>query len=196
MKKNNMYNKEKVKNATEMLLEGFGLDHPNDPNCKETPQRVAKMYEVLVGGYDIDPKIYLKTFPATSDDMVTLTNVPFYSFCSHHLLPFIGKLHIAYIPDGKVVGISKLVRFARIYAKRLNLQEDLTQNIANVLFEELGAKGVIVRVEASHMCMVIRGVRSQGATMVTTAKRGTFKNDQNLLNEFNLACKNEGSFSY
>lgn len=195
IKNKKMYNKEKVEKATELLLEGLGLDL-NDPNIKETPTRVGKMYEVILGGYDIDPKEYLKMFPSTSKDMVTLTNVPFYSFCSHHLLPFVGKLHIAYIPRDKVVGISKLVRFARIFAKRLNLQEDMTQNIADVLMEELNAEGVIVRVEASHMCMVIRGVRAQGSVMVTTAKRGVFEKDSNLLNEFNLAVRDHGTFSY
>jgi len=154
------------------------------------------MYEVLLGGYEIDPKSYLKMFETTSKDMVTLTNIPFYSFCSHHLLPFVGKLHIAYIPDGQVVGISKLVRFARIYAKRLNLQENLTQNIADVLYKELGAKGAIVRMESQHFCMTIRGVRTSGASMVTTAKRGVFETDSNLLNEFNLAIRDKGSFSY
>lgn len=191
-----MYNKQLVKESVEKLLEGLGLDWQNDLNCKETPERVSKMYEVLLGGYDLDPKSYLKTFPTTSKDLVTLTNIPFYSFCSHHLLPFVGKLHIAYLPQGQVVGISKLVRFARIYAKRLNLQETLTQNIADVLMAELNAKGVIVRIESQHFCMVIRGVRSQGATMVTTAKRGLFETDPTLLNEFNLAVRDTGSFSY
>ena len=185
----------KVKEATRMFLEGVGVNL-EDPNCKETPERVAKMYEVLLGGYDMKAEEYLKLFPASSHDMVTLTNIPFYSFCSHHLLPFVGRLHIAYIPDGSVVGISKLVRFARIYAKRLNLQEDLTQNIADVLYKELGAKGVVVRIESQHFCMVIRGVRSQGATMITTARRGEFVDDSKLLDEFNSAIRDKGSFSY
>ena len=111
----------------------------------------------LLNGYDEDPSKHLKTFPASSDDMVTLTNVPFFSYCSHHIIPFVGKLHIAYIPNKKVAGISKLVRFARVYSKRLNLQEDMTQNIADELMKQLKAKGVIVRVEASHFCMVFKG---------------------------------------
>jgi GTP cyclohydrolase I len=191
-----MFNKEKMKQATEVFLEAIGNDYKNDPNTRETPERVAKMYEILLGGYEIDPKTYLKTFPAKSDDMVTLTNIPFYSFCSHHLLPFIGKLHIAYIPDGKVVGISKLVRFSRIFAKRLNLQEDLTQNISDILEKELNAQGVMVKMEATHFCMTLRGVRAPSAVMVTTARRGLFRTDPSLQNEFNLAIKNQGVFSY
>lgn len=180
-----------------LFLEAIGKDKWfEDENLKDTPERVAKMYDVLLGGYNIDPVSYLKTFPAKSDDMVTLTNVPLYSFCSHHLLPFIGKIHIAYIPNGKVVGISKLIRFARVYAKRLNLQEDMTQDIADVLMEQLDAKGVMVKVEAQHTCMTIRGVRAQGAVMVTTAKRGLFKMESNLINEFNLAIRDNGVFNY
>ena len=181
--------------ATKMFIEALGLDL-SDPNLKETPERVAKMYEILLGGYEANPTDYLKTFPAKSDDMVTLTNIPLYSFCSHHLLPFVGKIHIAYIPGEKVVGISKLVRFARIYAKRLNLQEDMTQNIADTLMDFLGAKGVMVKVEATHMCMVIRGVRSHSAVMVTSAKRGQFKTDPALQAEFNNSIKNAGVYAY
>ena len=188
------YNHDKIKKATELFLEGIGLEL--DDNTKETPERVAKMWEVLVGGYDKNPIEYLKTFPTVSGDMVTLTNVPFYSFCSHHLLPFIGKLHIAYIPNGQVVGISKLVRFARIYAKRLNLQEDLTQHIADALMTHLGARGVIVRVESSHFCMVLRGVRSHGSSMVTTAKRGLFAQDPALQAEFQNSITTEGTYGY
>lgn len=189
------YDRAKVEEATKMFLEGVGVDL-NDPNCTETPARVSKMYEILLGGYEIDPKSHLKTFPAESEDMVTLTNIPFYSFCSHHLLPFVGKLHIAYIPNGKVVGISKLVRFARIYAKRLNLQENLTQNIADVLLKELNAQGVIVRIVSQHFCMTLRGVRTPEASMVTTAKRGLFNENPSLVHEFNDAIQDKGSFSY
>lgn len=190
-----MYNQEKMRQATQLFLEAIGEDLEG-ANVKETPDRVAKMYGILLGGYEMDPKEYLKTFPAKSDDMVTLTNVPLYSFCSHHLLPFIGKIHVAYIPNGKVVGISKLIRFARVYAKRLNLQEDMTQDIADVLMEQLNAKGVIVKIEAQHSCMTIRGVRAQGAVMVTTAKRGLFKEDSSLINDFHLAVRDSGVFNY
>lgn len=190
------FDRSTVKDSVEVFLEGLGIDYQNDDNTRETPERVAKMWEVLAGGYEIDPTEYLKTFPARSHDMVTLTNIPFYSFCSHHLLPFVGKLHIAYIPNESVVGISKLVRFARIFAKRLNLQEDLTQDIADVLMKHLDAKGVMVKIEASHFCMVLRGVRSQGSAMVTTAKRGDFAEDPSLVAEFQNALRQEGTFSY
>jgi GTP cyclohydrolase I len=189
-----MYNKEKMKKSIGIFLDAIG--HPIDENTKETPERCAKMWKILLGGYDIDPSQYLKTFPAKSDDMVTLTNIPFYSFCSHHLVPFIGKLHIAYIPNDKVVGISKLVRFARVHARRLQLQEDLTQDIADELMTHLNAKGVIVRIEASHLCTIIRGIRSHGAVMVTNAKRGIFKEDVSLVSEFNDATKIDSAFSY
>lgn len=191
----NKYNQDKVKKSVELFLEGIG-EEISGPNVIETPDRVAKMWGILLGGYDKDPKDCLKTFPTTSSDMVTLTNVPFYSLCSHHLLPFVGKIHFAYLPDGKVVGISKLIRFARICAKRLNLQEDLTQNIADLLMEYLGARGVIVRIEASHFCMTFRGVRSQGAVMVTTAKRGLFNEKSELVTEFNLALRDTNNFAY
>lgn len=185
-----MYNKDLMIEATKLFLQAIGHpDWENDPNTKGSPERVAKMWEILLGGYNDDPKKYLKFFPAKSDDMVTLTNVSFFSHCSHHFQPFIGKLHIAYIPNGKVVGLSKLVRFARIYAKRLNLQEDLTQNIADVLMEQLEAKGVVVRIEATHFCTALRGIRTPGSVMVTTAKRGVFREDSNLLNEFNTSIK-------
>lgn len=190
------YDFDKVKKSVELFLEGLGIDFKNDLNSKETPERVAKMWQILAGGYNIDPVEILKTFPSNSSDMVTLTNIPFYSFCSHHLLPFIGKLHIAYIPQGKVVGISKLVRFARVYAKRLNLQEDLTQDIANVLMTQLNAGGVMVKMEASHFCMTLRGVRSQGAVMVTTAKRGSFILDGKLQEEFQNSLRDSGTFNY
>lgn len=191
-----MYNKEGMKKAIERFLEALGDDFANNPNTKDTPERVSKMYEILLGGDDCNPDEYLTLFPAKSNDMVVLANIPFYSFCSHHLLPFIGKLHIAYLPDKEVVGISKLVRFARVYAKQLNLQEDLTQNIADALVKYLKPKGVMVKLEASHMCMVLRGVRAHGSKMITVAKRGVFEEDRSLQEDFYNSITEDTTWSY
>jgi GTP cyclohydrolase I len=190
------YNKDAMCDATERFLEALGIDWEQDSNTKDTPERVATMYKILLGGYDKNPVDYLVMFPAKSNDMVTLTNVPLYTFCSHHLVPAVGKIHIAYVPDKKVVGISKLVRFTRIFAKRLNLQEDLTQDIADCLMKCMKPKGVMVKIELSHFCMIIRGVRSQGSVMVTTAKRGVFNKKPELVREFQDSIKNEGVFPY
>ena len=182
--------------ATEEFLEALGINWKKDFNTKDTPRRVSEMYEILLGGYDKNPEEYLVTFPAKSDDMVVLTNVPLYTFCSHHLVPAVGKIHIAYVPNKKVVGISKLVRFARVFAKRLNLQEDMTQDIADCLMKYVKPKGVMVKVEMQHLCMIIRGVRSQGSVMATTAKRGIFNKKPGLVQEFQSSIKEEGVFSY
>lgn len=190
------YNKEKMYKSTEMFLEALGVDWKKDPNLKDTPKRCSDMWEILLGGYDKDPREYLKMFPAKSDDMVTLTNVPIYTFCAHHLILAFGKIHIGYVPNKKIVGVSKLVRFARVYAKRLNLQENLTQDIADALMKHIKPKGVIVKIELSHTCMIIRGVRSQGAVMSTEAKRGIFNQQPKLVEEFHSSLKYEGVFSY
>lgn len=190
------YNKEQMKSAIKGFLYALGIDWKNNPNTKDTPRRVSEMYEILLGGYDLDPREYLVMFPAKSDDMVVLTNVPFYTFCSHHLLPALGKLHIGYVPDKKVIGISKLVRFARVFAKRLCLQEDLTQDIADCLMKYLKPKGAIVKIELSHFCMVLRGIRAHGSVMVTTAKRGVFKKDKHLQDDFFNSLRESTTYNY
>jgi GTP cyclohydrolase IA len=193
-----MYNSNKMVEATKLFLEAIG--HPNwqnDPNTQETPTRVAKMYEVMLGGYEKDPKEYLKVFPSKSQDMVLVKNIPVVSYCSHHLAPFYGTMAIAYVPKGQLVGLSKLVRFARVHLKRLQLQEDLTMSIADTLVEVLKPLGVMVHIEAMHTCMTIRGVRSQGATTVTSAARGIFKEDAKTRAEFMDAIKtNSNVFKY
>lgn len=182
----NMYDKQKVIKSVELFLEGIG--HPaDDPNTKGTPERVAAMWEILLGGYQIDPNDYIKTFPSKSTTSVYVVNTQFYSFCAHHLLQFEGKIHVGYKPNGKVIGISKLVRIPRLFAKRLNLQEDLTQNIADCLETVLDTSDVIVRIESSHSCMTIRGVRSPEAVTVTTVKKGRYNSDKDTLDEFNNA---------
>lgn len=189
------YNYEKVKQSVEMFLDGIG--HPKDDlNITDTPDRVAKMWKILLGGYDIDLSEEVTAFPSNSTTSVCVVNTQFYSFCAHHLLPFEGKIHIGYIPNGKVIGLSKLVRLPRIFAKRLNLQEDLTQNIANLLQEKLGTDSVIVRIESSHSCMTHRGVRSPEAITVTTVATGTYMVKSYELDEFNDAVKIKTVRSY
>ena len=169
--------KQKIRNAVVQLLDGIG--HPkDDPNITETPDRVAKMFIDIMNGYKEDPTKHLKLFPSENRDMVIVRNVPFYSYCAHHLQPFYGKLTIGYIPDGKVLGLSKLVRVSRVFAKRLQLQEDLTKQIAEFLWKNLNCKGVAVNIKSQHMCMVVRGVRSYGAETVTTKFEGIFNGDQ------------------
>ena len=187
------YNALKMQKATAMFLDALGdKNWRKDENTKETPLRVAKMYGILLGGNDIDNESHVKVFQSTASDMVTLSNVPFYSFCAHHLLPFVGKLHIAYIPNGKVLGVSKLVRIARTHAKKLQLQEDLTNDIADDLDSLLQPLGVAVQVQSSHSCMTLRGVRSHGAFMTTTSLRGLMKDDLAARTEFLQAIQAKG----
>lgn len=179
-------NKELIEHGVKCILEGIGDNMARD-GLIDTPKRVAKMYEDILNGYDEGEDIneLARIFEERTDDMVTVTNVPFYSFCEHHLLPFIGKLHIAYLPSGdRILGISKLVRIARIYAKRPQVQERLTREIADALESLVPNKGVAVRIEAEHMCMSIRGVRTPGAKTITTRLTGLFKEDEKARFEF------------
>lgn len=186
------FDPDKVEKAVRMLLEGIG-DDPDRDGLKETPKRVSKMYQDIMNGYDEDSKIpkIMKTFDEeTNGDMVLVKNVPFYSYCEHHLQPFIGKLAIAYIPkDNKILGLSKLVRLARVFAKRPQVQERLTKQIADALNHYLPNRGVAVRIEAEHMCMSIRGVRTPGAVTVTMKTTGLFDSDSNKKEEFLDALK-------
>jgi GTP cyclohydrolase IA len=192
------FDKEKASKATEMLLEAMGHDGKHmphwseDQNLKETPERVAKYWEIVCNGYDEDPKRHLKLFDSDSKVAVMITNVPLYSFCSHHLALFRGRISIAYVPHGKQIGISKLLRIARVYAKRLQLQEDLTAQIADFLAENL-SPDVAVDIRAEHTCMTIRGVRVPGSQTVTTAMRGKYLTDADLWTRFlNEAASNKG----
>ena len=192
------FNREKAAEATKMLLEAIGFDGEHmvhwseDDNLKDTPNRVAKMWEIVANGYDEDPKRHLKLFPSESKEMIALTNVPLYSHCSHHLALFRGRMTIAYLPHGKVLGISKLLRIARVYAKRLQLQEDLTNQIAKFIEENI-SPDCAVDIRAEHTCMTIRGVRSPGSQTVTTAVRGKFRTEPALRAEFiEIANNNKG----
>lgn len=175
-----MIDQKKVREAIKLLLEGIGED-PNRDGLKETPDRIARMYEEIYGGMDMDAsEILKKRFKVDNSEMVLEKDIVFYSTCEHHLLPFYGKTHIAYIPNGEVVGISKLARTVEVYACRPQIQEQLTSQIADALMDNLNPKGVMVMLEAEHMCMTMRGVQKPGSKTVTTVTRGVFAEDFNL----------------
>jgi GTP cyclohydrolase I len=179
-----MIDKEKIKEAVHLLLEGIGED-PDREGLVETPERIARMCEEIYGGMYEDASTHLeKRFSANGSEMVIEQDITFYSMCEHHMLPFYGKAHIAYIPDGEVVGLSKLARTLDVFARRLQLQEHLTDQVADAIMDELSPKGVAVIIEAEHMCMTMRGIKKPGSSTVTLAKRGAFAQDQALLNEF------------
>lgn len=162
----------RIANAVREILLSVGED-PDREGLRETPQRVARMYEELFAGMYVDPRTHLKkTFTEKYNEMVVVRDVPFNSMCEHHLMPFEGKAHIAYLPDGKVVGLSKMARVVDAYAKRPQVQERMTTQIADLLMDELNAQGAAVVLEAVHTCMTCRGVRKPGSVMVTSAIRG------------------------
>ena len=172
-------NKEIIKKAVRDILIAVGED-PDRAGLLETPQRVANMYEEMFSGLDEDPKRHLKLFDEKSnDEMVIVRDIPFSSMCEHHLLPFVGKAHIAYIPsDNKIIGLSKLARIVDNFAKKPQVQERLTHDIADFLNDNLSPRGVAVIIEAEHMCMSIRGARAFGAQTQTSALRGIMRTDQ------------------
>lgn len=175
---------EKIKEGVRLILEGVGED-VNREGLLETPDRIARMYEELAGGYTDDAAIHLaRRFHVASNDMVMEKDIQFYSFCEHHMLPFYGKAAIAYIPDGEVVGLSKIARTVEVFAKRFQLQERLTAQIADVFMEQLKPKGVMVLIEAEHMCMTMRGIKKPGAKTVTVVTRGVFDHDEALQTTF------------
>lgn len=179
-----MVDHEKVQAAVRLLLEGIGED-PQREGLLETPDRVARMYQEICGGMDQDPAAHLsKVFHVDNNEMVVEKDIPFYSLCEHHLLPFFGKVHLAYIPNDKVAGLSKLARTVEVFARRLQLQERLTAQIADALMEDLDAKGAIVMIEAEHMCMSMRGVSKPGTQTATLVKRGSFETDRGLVDDF------------
>ena len=166
-----------IQKAIRDLLIAVGED-PDREGLRDTPKRVARMYEEIFAGLQADPAVHLKrVFSERYDEIVLLRDIDFYSLCEHHLLPFHGKAHVAYLPDGKVVGLSKLARTVEAFARRPQVQERMTCQIADALMEHLAPKGVGVIVEASHMCMKMRGVQKPDGTMVTSALRGVFKDN-------------------
>ena len=176
--------KEKIKQAVVLFLEGIGED-PEREGLLETPDRIARMCEELFAGIGADASAHLsRQFTSEGSEIVVEKDITFYSVCEHHLLPFYGKAHIAYIPKGKVVGISKLARTVETYARRPQIQEQLTSQIADALEENLGTNGVMVMIEAEHMCMTMRGVKKPGSKTVTTACRGSFADSPALQEKF------------
>ena len=179
-----MIDHEKVKEGVRLLLEGIGEDVTRE-GLVETPDRIARMYEEIYGGIEEDASEHLKKrFHVDNDAMVLEKDITFYSTCEHHLLPFYGKAHISYIPNGEVVGLSKLARTVEVFARRLQLQEQLTGQIADALEKELNPKGVMVMIEAEHMCMTMRGIKKPGSQTVTIVKRGIFENNKELEDTF------------
>jgi GTP cyclohydrolase I len=168
----------KVEAGVRLILEGIGED-PDRPGLQGTPRRVALMYEEICAGLHQEPREVLEVIPAeTHEEMVIVKDIPVYSVCEHHLLPFKGVAHIAYIPKaGRIVGLSKLARVADLMAKKPQIQERLTTEIADLLFEELRATGVMVVIEAEHMCMEMRGIKKPGSKTITSALRGGFLKD-------------------
>jgi len=181
-----MVNQDKVKLAMASIIEAIGED-PLRKSIKDTPQRVAEMYAELFSGLDVDPKAELAVdFEEGYEEMVILKDIPFYSMCEHHLLPFYGVAHVGYIPSpgGRVVGVSKLARVVEICARRPQLQERMTQQIADAIFEALQPDGVAVVIQAEHLCMIMRGVKKPGTTVITSAVNGSFRSKVATRSEF------------
>jgi GTP cyclohydrolase I len=170
--------KARIEAAVREILIAIGED-PDREGLVETPRRVANMYEEVFSGMAEDPRAHLKLFTEQQpDELVTVRDIPLHSMCEHHLLPFVGKAHIAYIPsDGKIIGLSKLARIVNVYAKRPQVQERLTTQIADFLYEELEAKSVAVIIEAEHLCMTMRGIKAAGSQTQTSALRGMARSD-------------------
>ncbi len=177
-------NNKVIEDAVRQILAVVGED-PSRNGLAETPERVSAMCGQLLGGYTADPDLHLKLFDSEgSGDMVVVKDLPLFSLCEHHLLPFYGKCHIAYIPQKKILGLSKFPRILECFASRLQVQERLTHQVADYLMEKLEAKGLICYMEAVHMCVVMRGIKAYGSGTVTVAKKGCFSEDSNYMKEF------------
>ncbi|MEN6478394.1 MAG: GTP cyclohydrolase I FolE [Anaerolineales bacterium] len=174
-----------IASAVRAILEAIGED-PDRQGLQRTPERVARVYQELTAGYHVDPVRLVNDaiFDVTYDEMVIVRDIDFYSLCEHHLLPFMGRAHVGYIPNGKVIGLSKIPRVVEMYARRLQIQEQMTQQIAEFLNETLQPQGVAVVCEATHMCAAMRGIKKPNARMVTSAMLGVFKKSQSTRNEF------------
>ncbi|MBN4053314.1 GTP cyclohydrolase I FolE [Haliea sp. AH-315-K21] len=174
-----------LENAYRTIIEELGEDLSR-PGLVDTPARAAKAMEFLTKGYhqDIDEVINNALFPTNSNEMVIVKNIELYSLCEHHLLPFIGKCHVAYLPNGKVIGLSKIARIVDVFARRLQIQEHLTRQIAETLQDKTDALGVAVIIESQHMCMMMRGVEKQNSVMTTSCMLGAFRDKQSTRTEF------------
>lgn len=177
------FDEEKVHEGVRLILQGVGED-PHREGLLDTPHRVARMYQEIFGGmHEASEDVISAVFYEDYDEIVLLKNIPFFSLCEHHLMPFTGKAHVAYLPDGKIVGISKLARAVEHFARRPQIQERLTAQIADLISHKLEPKGVAVVLEATHTCMTMRGVKKPGSLMTTSAMRGVMRE--------NLATRNE-----
>lgn len=178
------FDKDKIVEGVRLILEGIGED-VNREGLIDTPDRIARMYGEICGGMTENAAKHLeRTFHTSNNEMVIEKDIVFYSMCEHHMMPFFGKAHIAYIPDGKVVGLSKLARTVEVFARRLQIQEQLTAQIADALMDNLMPKGVAVMIEAEHLCMTMRGVKKPGSRTVTYVCRGAFAEDEALVQKF------------
>lgn len=176
---------EAFENAVKVMMESVGED-PTREGLLKTPERVRKAYEFMYGGYQEDPHEILSSalFTSSNDEMVLIKDIELYSTCEHHLLPIIGRAHVAYIPDGKVVGLSKIPRVVDVFSRRMQIQEQLTEQIAEAIMETINPKGVAVVIQARHMCMEMRGVEKINSTTTSSALRGLFKSDEKTRAEF------------
>jgi len=172
-------------NAVKSMMRHVGED-PEREGLIDTPSRVKKAYEFIYGGYKENPQEILSKalFTSSNNEMVLIRDIEFYSTCEHHLLPIIGRVHVAYIPDGKVVGLSKIPRVVDVFARRMQIQEQLTEQIADAIMDTIAPKGVAVVIAARHMCMEMRGVEKINSTTTTSALRGLFKKDEKTRSEF------------
>lgn len=189
MKGGSNMNEGRVMEAIKIILEEIGED-PNREGLKETPKRVMNLFKEIYGHTGINPNEELNTvFSEEHDEMVVVKDIPFHSTCEHHLIPFFGKVHIGYIPNGKIVGLSKLHRLVENTSRRLQVQERMTTMISKAIVDKLSPKGVIVVVNAEHLCISMRGIKKLGSITTTFSSEGVFKNDINLKNDFYHAIK-------
>ena len=188
------FDRERIEAGVRLLLEGIGED-PSRPGVLDTPRRVADMFEEIFAGVGVEPGELLAVVPgAGHDEMVMVRDIPLYSVCEHHLIPFVGRAHVAYIPnrDGRITGLSKIARLVDLLSKRPQVQERLTTQVADALAEALEPRGVFVMIEAEHLCMTMRGVRKPGSVTVTSAVRGAFRNDARTRTEALELLRREG----
>lgn len=190
--KKSVYDFEKMKQSCKLFLEAIGED-VNREGLLETPDRYARMFEIMLGGYSKNNEEHVKLFTAESQDMVVLSNIDFISYCEHHVAPFFGKMSIGYVPNKHIIGLSKLVRIPRTFCKRLQNQERLVKEIADELERLIQPLGVAVHMQAAHSCCSWRGARSQGSVMTVASVRGLFKEDAKCRSEFLEAIKNKES---
>lgn len=186
--------KETIENAVREILTSVGEDADRE-GLVRTPDRVARMYDELLAGYHVDPVALVNDalFNVEYDEMIVVKDIEFFSLCEHHMLPFYGRAHVAYVPSDKVIGLSKIPRIVEMFARRLQVQERMTQEIANLLDHVLKPQGVGVVVEGAHMCSMMRGVKKENARMVTSAMLGNFKENPKTRNEFMEHLRRDGS---